>query len=49
VLEVSELSMAYGPIEVVHNLCLAVGDGEIVTISPSSTVRHRSCTTSMGP
>ena len=24
--------MAYGPIEVVHNLCLTVGDGEIVTI-----------------
>ena len=31
-LEVSDLSMAYGPIEVVHNLCLTVGDGEIVTI-----------------
>jgi len=31
-LEVQELSMAYGPIEVVHDLCLTVGDGEIVTI-----------------
>ena len=31
-LEVSELSMAYGPIEVVHDLCLTVADGEIVTI-----------------
>jgi branched-chain amino acid transport system ATP-binding protein len=32
VLEVQDLSMAYGPIEVVHELCLTVGDGEIVTI-----------------
>jgi branched-chain amino acid transport system ATP-binding protein len=31
-LEVDELSMAYGPIEVVHKLCLTVGAGEIVTI-----------------
>ncbi len=31
-LEVHELSMAYGPIEVVHELCLTVSDGEIVTI-----------------
>jgi branched-chain amino acid transport system ATP-binding protein len=32
VLEVRGLSMAYGPIEVVHDLSLTVGDGEIVTI-----------------
>ena len=31
-LDVTDLSMAYGPIEVVHNLSLTVGDGEIVTI-----------------
>jgi branched-chain amino acid transport system ATP-binding protein len=32
VLEVRDLCMAYGPIEVVHDLCLTVDDGEIVTI-----------------
>jgi branched-chain amino acid transport system ATP-binding protein len=32
VLEVEDLSMSYGPIDVVHNLCLTVNAGEIVTI-----------------
>ena len=31
-LEVEDLSMSYGPIDVVHNLCLTVNAGEIVTI-----------------
>ena len=31
-LDVSELSISYGPIDVVHELCLTVGDGEIVTV-----------------
>ena len=41
VLEVKNLSVAYGKVEAVSNVNLAVGEGKIVTvINPSATWEH---------